>query len=186
MGIGKLRCHVFHVEDLEIGQRFWSEVTGIDPIPTVFPGRTAYLGRADPWSHEVILWKVDEPKGTETNRSHVDIWVRDVDAAIEQVTAIGGTVKRPPTIYPRPHSYGDEPALIDWAVMQDPFGNEFCVISVLEPAESQAVAEAGEAGPRNDDYWREVAGRARRTWWTNPAAADDLDDDKEHTHGHTH
>jgi hypothetical protein len=174
MGIGKLRCHVFHVEDLEFGQRFWSELTGIPPIPSVFPGRTAYLGQADPWSHEVILYKVDEPKHTDTNRSHVDIWVRDVDEAIAQVTDIGGSLKRPPTIYPRPNSYGDEPACIDWAVMMDPFGNEFCVISGLSPEESRAVAEAGRAGPGDDDHWREVAGRARRLWWSHEADDENL------------
>lgn len=186
MGIGKLRCHVFHVEDLDVGQRFWSQVTGIDPIPSVFPGRSAYLGHADPWSHEVILWKVDESKGTEANRSHVDIWVRDVDAAIDQVIDIGGTLKKAPTIYPRPLSYGDEPAAIDWAVMQDPFGNEFCVISMLSQQESQAVAEAGATAPGDDDHWRAAAGRARRKWWTNQSAADQADHNKQHNHGHTH
>jgi hypothetical protein len=171
VGIGKLKCHVFHVTDLEVGQRFWSEVTGIKPIPTVFEGRSAYLGQADPWRHEVILWRVDEPKnGSETNRSHVDIWVQDVDVAIEQIVDIGGTLKRAPTIYPRPHSYPGEPSRIDWAVMQDPFGNEFCVISLLTPDEARVVADAGRAGPGDDDHWREAAGRARRSWWTNHAA----------------
>lgn len=183
MGIGQLRCHVFHVTDLDVGQRFWSEVTGIDPIPTVFPGRSAYLGTADPWRHEVILWKVDEPKGNETNRSHVDIWVADVDAAIERIVDIGGHVKQPPTIYPRPHSYPGEPPRIDWAVMQDPFGNEFCLVSLLSREEQQAVTEAGQAGPGHDDHWRAAAGRARRTWWTNRAGTDNH---KEHHHGHTH
>jgi predicted enzyme related to lactoylglutathione lyase len=184
VGIGKLTCHVFHVTDLEVGQRFWAEVTGIQPIPTVFPGRSAYLGQADPWRHEVILWKVDEPKGTETNRSHVDIWVHDVDVAIEQIVDIGGSLKRPPTIYPRPHSYPGEPSRIDWAVMQDPFGNEFCLVSVLSPEEARAVAEAGRAGPGDDDHWREAAGRARRNWWTNHA--DNDNHDEEHNHGHAH
>jgi hypothetical protein len=174
---------VFHVTDLEVGQRFWSEVTGIAPIPTVFPGRSAYLGRPDPWRHEVILWKVDEPKGTETNRSHVDIWVEDVDVAIERILDLGGALKRAPTIYPRPHSYPDEAPRIDWAVMQDPFGNEFCLVSVLSPAQSQAVAEAGQAGPGDDDDWREAAGRARRKWWTN---RHDTDNHEENRHGHTH
>lgn len=183
MGIGQLRCHVFHVNDLEVGQRFWSQVTGIDPIPTVFPGRSAYLGDADPWRHRVILWKVDELKGTAPNRSHVDIWVDDVDVAIERIVAIGGTLKRAPTIYPRPRSYPGEAPIIDWAVMQDPFGNEFCLVSVLNPEESQAVAEAGESGTGDDDHWREAAGRARRKWWTDRAGTDEHE---EHHHGHTH
>ncbi len=100
-------------------------------ISSVFPGRYSYLGEAEPWRHRVILHRVSTAKGSEANRSHVDIWVRDVDTAIRQVEAIGGTLKRPPAIYPRPHSYAGERPLIDWAVMQDPFGNEFCLIRVL-------------------------------------------------------
>lgn len=183
MGVGKLRCHVFHVTDLDVGQRFWSEVTGLDPIPSVFPGRSAYLGQVDPWRHEVILWKVDEPKEVETNRSHVDIWVDDVDTAIDRIVDLGGSLKRPPTIYPRPHSYAGESSRIDWAVMQDPFGNEFCLVSVLSREETEGVARAGEAGPGDDDRWREAAGRARRKWWTNHT---ETDNNKEHQHGHTH
>jgi Glyoxalase-like domain len=81
--IGKLQCHVIDVNDLAVAEAFWSEVTGLP----------------------VILHLVRAEKGPEPNRSHVDIWVRDVDRAIEQVEAIGGRLKRSPTIYPRPGSY---------------------------------------------------------------------------------
>ncbi len=160
MGIGTLQCQVIDVEDLDVGQAFWSEVTGIAPIPSVFPGRYAYLGQVDPWRHEVILHKVHTTKGEAANRSHVDIWVRDVDLAISQVEAIGGRLKRPPTIYPRPGSYGDEPARIDWAVAQDPFGNEFCLITRLSPDESVAVRAAAEHLTSGTDHdWRVAARR---------------------------
>lgn len=159
MGIGQLRCHVIDVNNLEVAEAFWSEVTGIPVIPSVFPGRFSYLGQADPWRHEVILHLVSTAKGPQANRSHVDIGVRDVDSAISQIEAIGGTLKKPPSIYPRPHSYPGEPPRIDWAVMQDPFGNEFCVISVLSPDQSRAVAAAGEEGSGDDHHWRVVAGR---------------------------
>jgi predicted enzyme related to lactoylglutathione lyase len=159
MGIGQLRCHVIDVNDLAVAEAFWSEVTGLAVIPSVFPGRYSYLGEADPWRHHVILHLVSTPKGPDANRSHVDIWVRDVDEAIGRIQAIGGTVKKAPSIYPRPHSYPGEPPTIDWAVMQDPFGNEFCVISALTPDESQAVAAAGDASSGDDHLWRVVAGR---------------------------
>lgn len=164
MGIGRLRCHVIDVNDLEVAETFWSQVTGLPMIPSIFPGRFSYLGQADPWRHEVILHLVTAPKGPEANRSHVDIWVRNVDTAISEIEAIGGTVKKQPSIYPRPHSYEGEPPSIDWAVMQDPFGNEFCLVSVLTPAESRAVAQAGETDDGDDHHWRAVAGRtpARR------------------------
>jgi predicted enzyme related to lactoylglutathione lyase len=159
MGIGQLRCHVIDVNDLAVAEAFWSEVTGLPVIPSGFQGRYSYLGQADPWRHEVILHLVSTAKGPAANRSHVDIWVRDVDTAIGQIEAIGGTLKKPPSIYPRPHSYPGEPPVIDWAVMQDPFGNEFCLVSALTADESRAVAKAGEAGPGDDHHWRVVARR---------------------------
>lgn len=160
MGIGVLKCHVIDVEDLDVGQAFWSEVTGIAPIPSVFPGRYAYLGQTDPWNHEVILHKVKTHKGRAANRSHVDVWVRDVDLAIAQVEVIGGRLKKPAALYPRPGSYGDEPARIDWAVAQDPFGNEFCLISLLSADQSAAVHAAAEQHISGTDHdWRLAAGR---------------------------
>jgi predicted enzyme related to lactoylglutathione lyase len=158
MAVGTLKCSVIDVDDLAVAETFWSEVTGLPVIPSVFPGRYSYLGQPDPWRHEVILHLVRTKKDPlTTNRSHVDIWVRDVDAAIRQVQAIGGTLKRPPSIYPRPGSYPGEPPTLDWSVMQDPFGNEFCVISLLSPAERQAVARAT---PGDDAHYRAAAGRA--------------------------
>ena len=148
MGIGQLRCHVIDVNDLAVAEAFWSELTGLPVIPSVFPGRYSYLGQPDPWRHEVILHLVRTEKGPEPNRSHVDIWVRDVDRAIEQVEAIGGRLKRSPTIYPRPGSYPGEEPLLDWAVAQDPFGNEFCLIRVLEPGRARRRRRSRAAGQR--------------------------------------
>jgi catechol 2,3-dioxygenase-like lactoylglutathione lyase family enzyme len=158
MGIGRLRCPVIDVDDLAIAERFWSEVTGLPVIPSVFPGRYSYLGQPDPWRHEVILHLVKTRKGTEANRSHVDIWVPDIDTAIVRIEAIGGTLKKPPSIYPRPGSYPGEPPCIDWAVMQDPFGNEFCLVTVLTPDQVQAVAQAARHGDGDDHHWRAAAG----------------------------
>ncbi|MGH3736264.1 MAG: VOC family protein [Micromonosporaceae bacterium] len=160
MGIGQLRCHVIDVNDLAVAEAFWSEVTGLPVIPSVFPGRFSYLGQADPWRHEVILHLVRTEKGPEANRSHVDIGVSDVDRAIRQVEAIGGRLKRSASIYPRPGSYPGVEPLLDWAVAQDPFGNEFCLIRVLSRAESDAVATAGQRGG-GDPHWRSVASTAR-------------------------
>ena len=163
MGIGQLRCHVIDVDDLAVAERFWSEVTGKPVIPSVFPGRYSYLGQADPWRQEVILHLVKTRKGPEPNRSHVDIWVRDVDRAIGEVEAIGGRLKWGPTIYPRPGSYAGEAPAIDWCVMQDPFGNEFCVISLLSAEESAAVLRAADGAEGDDSLLRAAAGRRAST-----------------------
>lgn len=163
MGIGTLKTAVIDVDDLGVAEAFWSELTGLPVIPSVFPGRYSYIGQAEPWSHELILHLVKSRKGVEANRAHVDIWVRDVDEAIGQIEAIGGRLKRAPTIYPRPGSYDGEPAQLDWAVAQDPFENEFCVITVLTPEESRSVEAAATSGPRNDHRWRVAAGRTPET-----------------------
>jgi predicted enzyme related to lactoylglutathione lyase len=164
MGIGRLRCHVVDVDNLAAAEAFWSELTGLPVIPSGFPGRYSYLGQADPWRHEVILHLVKTRKGPEANRSHVDIWVSDIDTAIGRIEAIGGSLKRAPTIYPRPGSHPGEPPCIDWAVMQDPFGNEFCLITVLSAEEVSAIEEDfAQRGPDDDEHWRALAGRHAST-----------------------
>jgi predicted enzyme related to lactoylglutathione lyase len=157
MAIGKLRPAVIDVDDLAVAEAFWSELTGLPVIPSWFPGRYSYVGQADPWQHELILHLVRTPKPEGlTNRGHVDIGVADIDLAIGQIEQIGGRLKQAPTIYPRPGSFPGEMAQIDWAVMQDPFGNEFCLVSVLTEEESQAVENAG---PGDDHHYRAAAGR---------------------------
>ena len=100
-------------------------------------------------------------KGPEANRSHVDIWVHDLDRGIAEIEAIGGTLKLPPSIYPRPGSFPGERPTIDWSVMRDPFGNEFCLVHVLSPAQVDGVeAAARDRDPRSvdDAFWRAAAG----------------------------
>jgi predicted enzyme related to lactoylglutathione lyase len=176
MAIGTLRCFVIDVEDLEVGVAFWSEVTGIPQISSLWPDRFAYLGYQDEktWKHDIILHRVAAAKTTKpgeidvelrrdpaANRGHVDITVEDVDAAIAQIEAIGGRLKYPPTVYPVPHAYEGARPVIDWAVMQDPFGNEFCLVRELSRAEREALAVAAEEGPADDAHWRAVARDAR-------------------------
>lgn len=169
MGIGTLRCTVIDVDDLAVAEAFYSELTGLPVIgapPTAgeyrrhWTNRFSYLGQPDPWRHEVILQQVDRRKDPHTtNRAHVDIWVADIDEAIARVEAIGGALKKTPTIYPRPGSFDDEPPSIDWAVMTDPFGNEFCLVSVLRPYEVDAVMAAVDDADGTDAHWRRAAGR---------------------------
>jgi catechol 2,3-dioxygenase-like lactoylglutathione lyase family enzyme len=176
LAIGKLRCFVIDVEDLEVGVAFWSEVTGLPQISSLWPDRFAYLGHQDEakWKHEIILHRVGTTKRSDpdavdaaaridpaANRAHIDITVEDVDAAIAQIEAIGGRLKYPPTVYPVPHAYEGARPVIDWAVMQDPFGNEFCLVRELTRPERDALAVAAEQGPGEDAHWRAVADHAR-------------------------
>lgn len=171
MAIGTLRCFVIDVEDLEAGVAFWSEVTGIPEISSVWPDRFRYLGYQDEktWKHEIILHRVQTSKPASggvdearrldptANRAHIDITVEDVDAAIAQIEAIGGRLKYPPTVYPVPHAYEGARPLIDWAVMQDPFGNEFCLVRELTRPEREALRAATDEGAADDAHWRTVA-----------------------------
>ena len=76
--------------------------------------------RVDGW---ILLQLV--PGGQECVHSgtHLDFRVDDVARAAGQIEAVGGTVVRPPDFY-APEGRD----LLEWAVMRDPFGNEFCVI----------------------------------------------------------
>lgn len=170
MGIGKLRCAVINVTDLELAYEFWSEVTGLEIIGPSdgWHGWLGYLGTKDPWKHEIILQKVMHapveagyPSHEVTNPVHLDVTPNDgIDHAVEQIVALGGSVKKPPSLYPRPGSHGDEPPIIDWAVMQDPFGNEFCLVDELTEVQSKA---AMAADAHTDDEWRVAAGITPRT-----------------------
>lgn len=161
MGIGRLKSPVVDVEDLAVAEAFYSELTGIPVLDSVFPGRYSYLGRPDPWRADLILHLVRTTKGPEANRGHVDIWVTSIDDAIPRIEAIGGSVKRPPTIYPWPGSFPGERPRLDWAVMRDPFGNEFCLVTVLSETESRAVLAAAAEGPGDDARWRAAVRDAR-------------------------
>jgi predicted enzyme related to lactoylglutathione lyase len=178
MAIGAIRCFAIDVEDLEAGASFWSELTGIPRISSPWPDRFAYLGYEDEttWRHEIIIHRVTTAKRSHpdavdvarridpgANRAHIDIGVDDVDLAIAQIERIGGRLKYPPTLFPVPHAYEGARPLIDWAVMQDPFGNEFCLVRELTRAERKALDAAAEHGPADDDHWRAVARGARVT-----------------------
>jgi predicted enzyme related to lactoylglutathione lyase len=159
MGIGRLKCPVVDVNDLATAEAFYSELTGIPVIPSAFPGRYAYLGQPDPWRTDFIMHLVKTPKGPEPNRGHIDIWVSRIDEAIPRIEAIGGSLKKAPTIYPWPGSFPGEEPRIDWAVMRDPFGNEFCLVTILSDEQRSAVLEAASEGPGDDTVWRAAASR---------------------------
>ena len=166
MAIGSLRCVVINVTDLDLAYRFWSEVTGLEIIgsETGWHDWLGYLGTKDPWKHEIILQRVDTapvevglPDSDRTNPVHIDITPEEgVDRAIEAIVALGGSVKKAPSLYPRPGSHGDHRPLIDWAVMQDPFGNEFCLVHEITEEQSWAAMSSGAT---TDHEWRIAAGQ---------------------------
>lgn len=160
MGIGSLRCFVIDVDDLDAATAFWSELTGLPVIGhEFFGGRFSYLGQPEPWKHEIILQRRDGTKSEEPNRAHIDITPENgIDDAIERIVALGGSIRKEASIFPRPGSLPGRSPVIDWAVMRDPFGNEFCLVDNLTKEQSAAVLEAAETQDIDDHGWRVAAG----------------------------
>jgi hypothetical protein len=67
----------------------------------------------DPAGHGPQIWVVPVPEGKTTkNRVHLDVW-----GSVEELVELGASVLR---------ERDDE---IDWDVLADPEGNEFCVFT---------------------------------------------------------
>jgi hypothetical protein len=166
MGVGTIRCVVINVTDLGLAYKFWGAVTGLDVICSEagWHDWLGYLGTTDPWKHEIILQRIDNspvdiqaPDHGKANQMHIDITpTNGIDQAVEEIIELGGTLKKTPSLYPRPGSRGDHRPLIDWAVMQDPFGNEFCLVDQLTSKQSRAAMAAADA--TTDQQWRNAAG----------------------------
>jgi catechol 2,3-dioxygenase-like lactoylglutathione lyase family enzyme len=150
VAIGRFKSIGINVTDLEQAYAFWSEVLGWEPVRKAeWHGWLGYLD--DPDSDNYLILNVttnapvalNPPTHHEANRVHIDIYPNEeMDKAIEDIIALGGTLKKPPSLYPRPGSQGDEAPAIDWAVMQDPFGNEFCIVEPLTPEQKRAAMES--------------------------------------------
>jgi catechol 2,3-dioxygenase-like lactoylglutathione lyase family enzyme len=157
---------VIDVTDLAKAYEFWGAVTGLEVIgyEEGWHEWLGYLGTRDPWKHEIILQlvhnspvEIKAPDPDSPNQMHIDITPTvGIDQAVAEVIELGGRLKKPPSLYPRPGSRGTDPPEIDWAVMQDPFGNEFCLVIDLTPEQSQAAMAAHDAS--SDVEWRIAAG----------------------------
>ena len=168
MTIGTWRCAAVNVTDFELGYRFWSAITGFEVLGPEhgYHGWLGYLGTLDPPQHHLILIHTDAapiqtepPTHHDTNRVHIDITpVGGIDTAVPRILELGGTVKKLPSLYPRPGSYPDSSPVIDWAVMQDPFGNEFCLVDDLTEQQSGAAVQAALQGATTDQDIRAAAG----------------------------
>lgn len=127
MAIGKLRCTVLNVTDLKQGEQFWAEVTG---LPVRFSGvgyPTLYSRLGASGSESILLQLVPTDNPPPTNNAHLDFSVVDVDTAVAQALALGATLFREKGTYP----LDSNKPYLEWAVMNDPFGNAFCLIKDL-------------------------------------------------------
>jgi predicted enzyme related to lactoylglutathione lyase len=123
-GIAKLWKAVVNVTDLDEGERFWSAVSGLTPQGR-HGGQFSVLmddddSSTDPW---MLLQLVPVGQVSTNSGVHLDFRVDDVALAAHEIEAVGGTVLKSPAIYT-----ADGTPMLEWAVIQDPFGNEFCII----------------------------------------------------------
>ena len=163
MSIGRWKSVGLNVTDIDEGVIFWSQVLGWEETHPRWHGWLGYLHDPDSDNYMILVntttapVESNPPTHDETNRVHIDIYPNDgVDKAVEDIIALGGTLKKPPNLYPRPGSHGDETPAIDWAVMQDPFGNEFCIVHRLSEEQEQA---AMHSGAKTDHELRVAAGQ---------------------------
>lgn len=111
--VGALYAIVIDVNDLDTCARFWSQVLGTDILYQ--DERYLRLGQKGE-RPSVLLQKVPE-RHKEKNRVHIDLDVPDLEVAVSRVQDLGGHKLR------QLSEYG-----IQWVVMADPDGNEFCLV----------------------------------------------------------
>jgi predicted enzyme related to lactoylglutathione lyase len=111
--VGTLYSIVVDVNDLEACGEFWSRILGAKIL--FQDERYLQLGRRGT-RPTLMLQRVTE-KHKEKNRVHIDVDVADLDEAVNRVLELGGRKLRPVK------EYG-----IEWMVMADPDGNEFCLV----------------------------------------------------------
>jgi hypothetical protein len=112
----------FDAGDPRLLGRFWSQVTGY----AVVDERDDFVRLQAPDAHgvrHILFLRVDDPTPGK-NRMHVDLAARDPQDEIERLLGLGASLVDLPL--------GGEPRWregnrIQWAVLRDPEGNEFCI-----------------------------------------------------------
>jgi len=122
-GIAQLWKPVINVTDMDEGERFWSAVSGLSPQSRHGQFSVLDSGDAPAGSLWILLQLVPSDQVSKHAGTHLDFRVTDVADAARRIEEVGGTVVAPPDFY----APDGEPVL-EWAVMRDPFGNEFCII----------------------------------------------------------
>jgi len=124
MAVAEIRSFVVDVNDLDEGERFWASVLGLEVQFSAWEGQFSRIGRKG--SGSILLQLVPEKKTDLKNRAHIDLTVENVERAVNEVVGLGGSVIKEPAMFP------ETDPLLEWAVMADPSGNEFCLIRDLE------------------------------------------------------
>ena len=103
---------VLDVHEIERQAAFWGAVIGAEPGPLRGEGKWLTVGSLGSTT-DLVLQRVPETK-TLKNRCHLDFYVPDVERAVSEIVALGGTKL-------------SEPRPGGGVTMADPEGNEFCI-----------------------------------------------------------
>lgn len=116
-------CHfVIDVPDLDNGVKFWAAALDGAEEETSEASRHIYRRIRLPDSEiRVLLQKTDDRK-TSKERMHIDLDTDNVEAEVKRLEALGAVR------WDHQQERG-----FDFWVLQDPWGNEFCVLQVEFP-----------------------------------------------------
>jgi predicted enzyme related to lactoylglutathione lyase len=113
---------VIDVSDLDQGISFWTAALDGTEEETSETSRHIYRNIRLPDSEiRILLQKTDDRK-TSKERMHIDLETDDVEAEVKRLEALGAVR------YDHQQERG-----YDFWVLQDPWGNEFCVLPELFP-----------------------------------------------------
>lgn len=111
---------VIDVDDLDAGVKFWTAALDAEDEPLSPNSRSVYRQLRLPDSEiRILLQQTADPK-THKERMHLDIETDDVEAEVQRLEALGATR----------HNHQQERGYDFW-VMQDPWGNEFCILQEI-------------------------------------------------------
>ncbi|MFE9790077.1 VOC family protein [Nocardia salmonicida] len=116
-------CHiVIDVDDLDQATQFWCNALAATEEPINDNSRQIYRRLQLPDSEiRVLLQATTDPKATKS-RMHLDIETDDLDAEVRRLEALGAVR----------YDHQRERGFEFW-VLQDPWGNEFCVLQTEFP-----------------------------------------------------
>lgn len=93
---------------------FWAQVVGGE-VSSDWGGEFVTVRTEGAGVEHLAFGRVPEGKAAK-NRVHLDFRADDRDAEVDRIIALGATVVAS-------HNLGD----LEWTVLQDPEGNEFCI-----------------------------------------------------------
>jgi predicted enzyme related to lactoylglutathione lyase len=127
-----LRVITFDAHDPPVLARFWAGALGW--MVQDVRGEVAVQPSAeDPWDVHLLFLAVPEGK-TAKNRCHPDLHTDDLDREVHRLVALGAT------------EISRHADVSRWAVLNDPEGNEFCIVQPGTGPSHTATPAAGDHG----------------------------------------